>query len=84
VGPTAGRDSGARRKILCTCRGSNLDRPIVQPIVRHYNACATAEIPVDVPKHSCAGLSYFVAQMQDPDCYKSFHMKSINTDVESL
>jgi hypothetical protein len=33
VGPRAGLDAGARRKILCLCRGSNLDRPIVQPVV---------------------------------------------------
>jgi hypothetical protein len=36
VGP--GLDAGARRKILCPCRGSNLDRPIVQPVVRHHTA----------------------------------------------
>jgi hypothetical protein len=42
VGPRAGLDAEARRKILCSCRGSNLDRPIVQPIVRHYTAWATA------------------------------------------
>jgi hypothetical protein len=41
VGPTAGLDAGARRKILCLCRGLNLDRPIVQPVVRHYTAWAT-------------------------------------------
>jgi hypothetical protein len=41
VGPRAGLDAGARRKI-CLCRGSNLDRPIVQPVVRHYTAWATA------------------------------------------
>jgi hypothetical protein len=35
-------DAGARRKILCPCRGSNLDHPIVQPVVRHYTAWATA------------------------------------------
>jgi hypothetical protein len=31
VGPKAGLDAGARRKI-CPCRGSNLNCPIVQPI----------------------------------------------------
>jgi hypothetical protein len=38
VGLRVGLDAGARRKILCPCRGSNLDRPIVQPVVRHYTA----------------------------------------------
>jgi hypothetical protein len=30
-----------RGKILCPCRESNLDRPVVQPVVRHYTAWAT-------------------------------------------
>jgi hypothetical protein len=30
----------ARGKILCPCRGSNPDRPVVQPVVRHYTAWA--------------------------------------------
>jgi hypothetical protein len=38
VGPRAGLDAGARRKILYPCRGSNLDLPIVQPVVRHYTS----------------------------------------------
>jgi hypothetical protein len=37
VGLRAGLDAGARRKI-CPCRGSNLDRLIVQTVVRHYTA----------------------------------------------
>jgi hypothetical protein len=28
VGPRAGLDAGAKRKILCPCRGSNPDRPV--------------------------------------------------------
>jgi hypothetical protein len=42
VGRRAGLDAEARRRILCPCRGSNLDRSIVQPVVRHYTAWATA------------------------------------------
>jgi hypothetical protein len=38
VGPRAGLDTEARGKILCPRRGSNPDRPIVQPVVRHYTA----------------------------------------------
>jgi hypothetical protein len=37
MGPRAGLDAGARIKIR-PCRGSNLDRPIVQPVARHYTA----------------------------------------------
>jgi hypothetical protein len=38
VGPRHGLDAGARRKILYSCRGSNPDHPIIQPVVRHYTA----------------------------------------------
>jgi hypothetical protein len=34
VGLRVGLDTEARGKILCPCRGSNLDRPVVQPVVR--------------------------------------------------
>jgi hypothetical protein len=40
VGPRAGLDTEVRGKILCPHRGSNPDRPVVQPIVRHYTAWA--------------------------------------------
>jgi hypothetical protein len=41
VGPRAGLDTEVRGKILCPCRRSNLDRPVVQPVVRHYTDWAT-------------------------------------------
>jgi hypothetical protein len=40
VGLRAGLDSEVRGKILCPRRGSNPDRLVVQPIVRHYTAWA--------------------------------------------
>jgi hypothetical protein len=39
VCPRAGLDTEDRGKILCPCRGSNPNRPVVQPVVRHYTAC---------------------------------------------
>jgi hypothetical protein len=41
VDPKAGLDTEATGKILCLCRGSNLDRPVFQPIARHYTDWAT-------------------------------------------
>jgi hypothetical protein len=38
VDPRAGLDTEARGKILCPRRVSNPDRPVVQPVVRHYTA----------------------------------------------
>jgi hypothetical protein len=38
VGPRAGLDTEVRGKILIPCWGSNPDRPVVQPVVRHYTA----------------------------------------------
>jgi hypothetical protein len=47
-GPRAGLDTEVRGQILCLCRGSNLNRPVVQPEVRHYTAWATpAPLPID-------------------------------------
>jgi hypothetical protein len=36
VCPRAGLDSEARGRIFCLCRWSNLYRPVVQPVARHY------------------------------------------------
>jgi hypothetical protein len=41
VGPRAVLDTEDRGKILCPCWGSNPDRSVVQPVVRHYTAWAT-------------------------------------------
>jgi hypothetical protein len=41
VGPRAGLDTEDRGKILCLCRESNPDRPVVQPVARHYTDWAT-------------------------------------------
>jgi hypothetical protein len=46
VGPRAGLDTEARGKILCPCRGSNPDRPVVQPVVRHVIHHFTREIRI--------------------------------------
>jgi hypothetical protein len=41
VGSRAGLDTEARGKVSCSCRGSNVDRPVVQSVARHYTDCAT-------------------------------------------
>jgi hypothetical protein len=41
VGPRPGLDTEARGNILCLCWGSNLERPVVQPVARHYTDWAT-------------------------------------------
>jgi hypothetical protein len=41
VGLRAGLDTEVRGKIICPCRGSNPDRPVVQSVVRHYTDWAT-------------------------------------------
>jgi hypothetical protein len=51
VGPRAGLDTEVGGKILCPRRGSNLDRPVVQPVVRYYTAWATRLIIHLLPYH---------------------------------
>jgi hypothetical protein len=36
MGPRAGLDAVVKRKIPNTCRASNPDHPIVQPVVNRY------------------------------------------------
>jgi hypothetical protein len=53
VGPRAGLDSEVRGKIICLCRGWNLDRPVVQPVDRHD----TTELP-RLPEQQKADMKY--------------------------
>jgi hypothetical protein len=41
VGPRADLNTDATVKILCVCRGSNLDRPVAQPVGRYHTDWAT-------------------------------------------
>jgi hypothetical protein len=41
VGPRAGLDAGARRKILCLCWGSNPSRPVRSQTIKHYTDWTT-------------------------------------------
>jgi hypothetical protein len=49
VGPRAGLDTEARGKILCPSRGSNPDRAVVQPVVRHERNVITF-LTLSIPK----------------------------------
>jgi hypothetical protein len=42
VGPRAGLDTEARKKYFRLCRESNLDRPVVQSVARHYKDWAAS------------------------------------------
>jgi hypothetical protein len=46
VGLRAGLDTEARGKVLC--RGSNLNRPVVEPVARHYSDWATRLLSNDM------------------------------------
>jgi hypothetical protein len=57
VGPIAGLDTEARGKILCPSRGSNPDRPVVQPVVRQYTDWANP-----APLRLSRKLKYYTAR----------------------
>jgi hypothetical protein len=48
VGPRAGLDTEARGKILYPCKGSNLNRLVVQSVARHYTDWATPASAYDL------------------------------------
>jgi hypothetical protein len=63
VGLRAGLDTEARGNILCPCQVSNLDRPVVQSLVRHYTDWATP-VPIYMKtfsnKSSCKQRTIFL------------------------
>jgi hypothetical protein len=72
VGPRAGLDAGARRKI-CPCRGSNLDRSIVQPVVRHYTAWATEDNSKEFVQIGTVNVQDFCGRI-DVQCTENSHL----------
>jgi hypothetical protein len=67
VGPRAGLDTEARGKILCPRRGSNPDRPVVQPVVRDYTAWANpAPIIVEYCFNNYWIITYIVLPNSEP------------------
>jgi hypothetical protein len=57
VGPRAGLDSEVRGKILCLCRGSDLDRPVVQSVVKH---CTDGAILGGMPHNYSTAYNHFM------------------------
>jgi hypothetical protein len=73
VGPRAGLDTEARGKILCPRRGSNPDRPVVQPVVRHYTAWAMYSITENI---YCSQLSSVAILLKpEPISYRTIQGK---------
>jgi hypothetical protein len=70
VGHRAGLDTEDRGKILCPCRGSNPDRPVVQPVVRHYTAWATRLLKTNFADNLRAGsVLYYFQETGDAQCW---------------
>jgi hypothetical protein len=75
VGLRAGLHTEVGGKILCLCKGSNPDRPVIQSVVRHYTDWAT-------PAHIIDGRILKTAKVGWPHMTWSSHQmscKSINS-----
>jgi hypothetical protein len=72
-GPRAGLDTEVRGKILCSCRRSNPDRPVVQSVVRHYTAWATPA-PAQMTGRQLKTQTYW--------SYSSRHMHIVTYGIE--
>jgi hypothetical protein len=69
VGSRAGLDTEVTGKILCPCRGSNLDRPVVQSVARHYTDWATRRVREE-KRLNTTGLSQAVDVVMKRRCYE--------------
>jgi hypothetical protein len=74
VVPRAGLDTETIGKILCSCRESNLDRPVVQLVVRHYTDWATRLVLYSLTSFNLAKILipalYDVQQFQEATPYR--------------
>jgi hypothetical protein len=71
----AGLDTQARGQILCLCRRSNLDRPVVQSVARHYTDWATWLLFVN---HCSQGLCVSACLLLTcRDCFSRFDLVDI-------
>jgi hypothetical protein len=70
VGPRAGLDKETKGKILCPCQGSSPDRPVVQPVVRHYTAWANPAHMGWSTCHKTASIQKQIYQLYLKTCLK--------------
>jgi hypothetical protein len=66
MGPRAGLDTGARRKILCPCRGSNPDRPTLSQTLYCLSYIVIEDKTLEQVNHF-KYLSYDVTFLEETD-----------------
>jgi hypothetical protein len=72
-------------KSSCLCRGSNLDRLVVQPIARHYSDCATRLTGSDTTLLNISQNSYCtnrVSLLWFSQASRTFSVSALETEKE--